>query len=45
MVIMEGLLMEVVSIVIQDTLNPLYQVVKDGFQFTSEFHSEIPECQ
>jgi hypothetical protein len=33
MVIREGLGMEVVSIVIQHPLNPLYPVVKDGFQF------------
>jgi hypothetical protein len=33
MVIIEDLLMEVVSIVIQYPLNPLYPVVKDEFQF------------
>jgi hypothetical protein len=33
MVIIEGLLMEVVSILIQHPLNPLYPVVKDEFQF------------
>jgi hypothetical protein len=31
--IMEGLLMEVVSIVIKHPLNQLYPVVKDKFQF------------
>jgi hypothetical protein len=35
MVIIEGLLMKVVSIVIQHPLNPLYSVVKDKFQFRS----------
>jgi hypothetical protein len=33
MVIIKGLLMEVVSIVIQRPLTLLYPVVKDGFQF------------
>jgi hypothetical protein len=33
MVVIEGLLMEVVSIVVQHPLNPLYPVVKDEFQF------------
>jgi hypothetical protein len=33
MVILEGLFMEVISIVIQHPLNPLYPVVKDEFQF------------
>jgi hypothetical protein len=33
MVIMEGLFMEVVSIVLQHSLNRLYSVVKDKFQF------------
>jgi hypothetical protein len=33
MVIIEGLLMEAVSIVIQHPLNPRYPVVKDEFQF------------
>jgi hypothetical protein len=33
MVIIKALLMEVVSIVIQHPLNPLYPVVKDEFQF------------
>jgi hypothetical protein len=33
MVTIEGLLMEVVSIVIQHPLNPLYPVVKDKFLF------------
>jgi hypothetical protein len=33
MVIIEGLLMEVFSIVIQHPLNPLYPVLKGEFQF------------
>jgi hypothetical protein len=33
MVVIEGLLMEAISIVIQYLLNPLYPVVKDKFQF------------
>jgi hypothetical protein len=33
MVIIEGLLMEIISIVIQHPLNLLYPVVKDEFQF------------
>jgi hypothetical protein len=33
--IMEDLLMEVVSIVLRHSLNPLYPVVKDEFQFRS----------
>jgi hypothetical protein len=33
MAIREGLLMEMVSIVIQHPWNPLYPVVKDEFQF------------
>jgi hypothetical protein len=33
MVIIEGLVMEVVSIGIQHPLNPLYPMVKDDFQF------------
>jgi hypothetical protein len=33
MMIIEGLFMEVVSIVVQLPLNPLYPVVKDEFQF------------
>jgi hypothetical protein len=33
MVIIKGLLMEVVSIIIQHPLNPPYPVVKDEFQF------------
>jgi hypothetical protein len=35
MVLIEGLLMEVVSIVIQHLLSPLSPVVKDEFQFRS----------
>jgi hypothetical protein len=33
MVVIEGLLMEVVSIIIQHPSNPVYPVVKDEFQF------------
>jgi hypothetical protein len=33
MVITEGLLMEVISIIIQYSLNPFHPVVKDKFQF------------
>jgi hypothetical protein len=33
MMILEGSLIEVVSIIIQYLLNPLYPVVKDEFQF------------
>jgi hypothetical protein len=33
MVIIDGFFMEVVSIVIQHTLNPLYPIVKGEFQF------------
>jgi hypothetical protein len=33
MMIIEDLLMEVVSIIIQHPLNPLYPVVKEEFQF------------
>jgi hypothetical protein len=33
MLIKEGIFMEIVSIVIQQSLNPLYPLVKDEFQF------------
>jgi hypothetical protein len=35
MVIIDGLLIKVISIILQYPLNPLYPVVKDEFQFRS----------
>jgi hypothetical protein len=44
--IVDSLFVDVVSIVIHHSLNPLYPAVKGEFQFRPpEFQLEIPECQ